>query len=83
MRVQTKSGKEINLKSYRWPPANSERRAVVFMIHGYGSHQEFMSITAKYLAAEGNEVFGIDMRGHGDSEGERGIFETTEQVYDD
>ena len=42
-----------------------------------------MSITAKYLAAEGNEVFGIDMRGHGDSEGERGIFETTEEIYDD
>ena len=42
-----------------------------------------MAITAKYLAEAGNEVFGIDMRGHGDSGGERGIFETTEEIYDD
>ena len=39
---------------------------------------EYMAISAKYLAAAGYEVFSMDMRGHGDSGGEKGIFDSHE-----
>ena len=83
LQTTTKAGAEIRLRAYRWPPANGERRAVVFFVHGYGSHMEYMAISAQYLAAAGYEVFSMDMRGHGDSGGEKGIFDSHEQVYDD
>ena len=45
------NGKEIKLRSYRWPPAvETERKAVVFMMHGYGSCCAQMAHIAKYLA---------------------------------
>ena len=78
----TQYGKEIKLKAMRWPAAN-ERRGVVFILHGYGSYTENMAIIAKYLAEQDYEVFGMDMRGQGDSEGIRGCFENTDQVYND
>jgi len=68
--------------TYRWPPAN-ERKGVVFMLHGYGSCAPHMAAIAKFLALNDYEVFAFDMLGHGDSEGERGIFYSSEQVYGD
>jgi len=45
-------------------------------MHGYGVNADNMSLIAKNLALHGYEVFAIDMRGHGDSGGPRGIFES-------
>ena len=42
-----------------------------------------MGVLAKYLAASGTEVFGMDMRGMGYSEGVRGQSDTTKDCYDD
>lgn len=81
LRVQ-QNGNEIKLKSYRWP-ASGERKAVVFMMHGYGSCCPHMAVAAKYLAQAGYEVFGMDMRGMGDSEGVRGQLDNTEVIYSD
>ena len=80
----TQNGSEIRLRSYRWPPAASKgRRGVVFMMHGYGSCCPQMAHIAKHMAAEGFEVFGMDMRGMGDSEGARGQIDCNKDVYDD
>ena len=76
-------GKEIRLTSYRYPPANGERKGVVFFCHGYDSCQPHIATVAKYLAQAGYEVFAVDMRGHGDSEGQRGVFEENEKIYED
>ena len=76
------NGKEVKLASYRWP-AVEQRKGVIFMLHGYGSCAPQMAILAKFLAESGYEVFSFDMRGHGDSEGERGIFLSADQVYGD
>ena len=43
-------GKEIRLTSYRSPPANNERKGVVFFCHGYDSCQPHIATIAKYLA---------------------------------
>lgn len=77
------NGKEITMRAYRWPAANNERKAVVFMMHGYGSCCAQMAHIAKYLAEDGFEVFGMDMRGMGDSEGVRGQIDRNKDVYDD
>ena len=58
--------------TYRWAP-EGERRGVIFLIHGYGSNAPQMAVIAKHIAEQGYDVFAMDMRGHGDSEGERGI----------
>ena len=76
-------GKEIKLKNYRWPPANNQRKGVVFIFHGYGSMASHMAILAKYLAQANYEVFAMDMSGHGDSTGERGVIDSAEQLYND
>lgn len=78
----THGGKEVKLMTYRWAPTN-ERKAVVFLLHGYGSCAPHMAVLAKFLAKHDFEVFSFDYRGQGDSEGERGIFLSTEQVYSD
>ena len=76
------NGKAVKLMSYRWAPEN-ERKGVIFMLHGYGSCAPQMAVLAKFLAQGDYEVFALDYRGHGDSEGERGTFLSTEQVYND
>jgi len=73
---------EIKLMTYRWAPAN-ERKAVVFLLHGYGSCSPHLAVLAKFLAANDYEVFAFDYRGQGDSEGERGVFLNSEQIYGD
>jgi len=42
-----------------------------------------MAILAKYLAAANYDVFAMDMRGMGDSQGKRGIVEKNEDIYND
>ena len=53
------------------------------MVHGYGANAAQMAVVAKYLAQNGYDVFAVDMRGHGDSEGERGVFLSSDQLYSD
>ena len=53
------------------------------MMHGYGSCCAQMAVVAKYLAQSGYEVFGMDMRGMGDSEGKRGQIDSNKVIYDD
>lgn len=42
-----------------------------------------MAVIAKYLAQVGYEVYGMDMRGMGDSGGVRGKLDTNKTIYDD
>lgn len=77
-------GRTIQLKSHRYPvPVDTPLKGVIFAIHGYGSWSEACIATYKYFAEAGFEVFAADMRGFGQSEGERGIIERTEDVYND
>ena len=75
-------GKEIKLRAYRYPP-KEYRKAVVFYIHGYGSYANQNGALAKVLAAKNYEVFAIDQRGFGHSEGIRGLIEEKSHVYED
>ena len=77
-------GRTIHLKSYRYPvPAGTTKKGVIFCVHGYGSWSEAAIASYKFFAEAGFEVFASDMRGMGDSEGERAIIESTDDVYND
>lgn len=70
------------MRAYRYPPKN-QRKAVIFYLHGYGSYAQANGSLAKYLADFDFEVFAIDQRGFGESEGQRAIIEKTEDIYND
>ena len=56
----------------------------MFYIHGYGAYANRDAGIAKEFAEKGHfEVFAIDQRGFGESEGRRAIVENTEDIYND
>ena len=56
---------------------------MIFYIHGYGAHCNFMGFFFKEFAESGYEVITMDQRGFGYSEGERGFIHDSETIYDD
>ena len=77
-------GNTIYLKSYRYPVSvDTPKKGVVFCLHGYGSWSEAMIGCYKFFAEAGYEVIASDMRGQGSSEGERGIIDNNDVIYDD
>ncbi|MDI3320877.1 alpha/beta hydrolase [Pinibacter soli] len=57
--------------SYRhWQPGN-QIKAIVVIVHGFNAHSGYYQWPAEQLIANGFEVFAIDLRGRGNSDGER------------
>ena len=61
-----------------------ERRAAVIVLHGFGSNKNSGNVTipCEMLSKRGYVTLGFDMRGCGDSEGEKGRVICLEQVAD-
>lgn len=59
----------VRLRLAHWLAQQPEIRAVVMVVHGLGEHIRRYEHVAKALAVEGYRVVGLDLRGHGDSEG--------------
>lgn len=53
-----------------WKPAGSPK-AVVVIVHGFNSHSGYYQWTAEQLTASNYEVYALDLRGRGNSDGER------------
>lgn len=53
------------------------------MLHGYGASNANMCLIAKNLAINHYDVYAMDMRGQGESGGERGQFDSAKDIYDD
>lgn len=53
-----------------WKPESSPR-AVMVLIHGFNAHSGYMTWPAEQLAAAGIACYALDLRGRGQSEGER------------
>jgi len=73
----------ILLHSYTWLPTSCKARGAVFMVHGYGEHIGRYEHVAAALNAAGLAVFGIDLQGHGHSEGERAYAERWDDFAED
>jgi pimeloyl-ACP methyl ester carboxylesterase len=68
------SDKRFRLANYRYPAAK-ERKGIIFFIHGYGEYVKRYAYFGKVFAENGYDFVGIDQRGFGYSEGERGMIE--------
>lgn len=74
----------LKLFTCRWLPVGIEARALVFLCHGYGMEcSEFMKGVGVRLAKAGYGVFGVDIEGHGKSEGMRCYIRSFSLVVDD
>ncbi len=68
--VQSKAD-NLSLYGRHWPAQNP--KAVMNLIHGFGEHSGRYAHMAKHLNAHGISVMAIDLRGHGRTEGPRGV----------
>lgn len=74
----------MKLFTCRWLPLGKEVRALIFLCHGYGMECSiYMKGVGIRLAQAGYAVFGIDIEGHGKSEGLRCFINNFDCVIDD
>jgi alpha-beta hydrolase superfamily lysophospholipase len=78
--AKTKDG--LTLAGLEWRPAG-EVRGVVCLIHGLGEHVGRYPHVAAVLNQAGFAVIGLDLRGHGRSEGPRGFTPNYDAYLDD
>jgi alpha-beta hydrolase superfamily lysophospholipase len=62
------------LKAYRWTPEGPPK-ADILLVHGGFEHLNRYDHVGQYFANAGYQVIGVDLRGHGLSEGKRGYVE--------
>lgn len=76
----TKDG--IEMFSMGWIP-DGKTKAVIVLIHGLGEHVKRYQHVAERFNKSGYAVFGLDMRGHGESGGPRGHAKNLKVLFDD
>ena len=72
----------LQLFAQGWQP-EGESRAVVCLVHGLGEHTGRYGHVAAALNHAGYALLGFDLRGHGQSEGQRGHTPTFDHMLDD
>ncbi len=65
-----------------WLP-DAAPKAAVLIVHGYAEHCGRYAWTAEQLVARGYAVFAFDLRGHGQSAGERVLIRSMNEYLDD
>lgn len=79
-RLATQDGRDLHLA--RWEP-DAAPRAVVYLVHGIGEHTGRYAHVAGEFNRAGFACRGIDLRGHGRSDGPRGHTPGLEQMLND
>lgn len=79
-RVAAADGTQLFLQS--WVPPGSPR-AVLIIVHGLKDYSDRYAELARAAAAAGLATYAYDLRGHGDSEGDRVWVERFDQHLDD
>jgi len=74
---QLTSADGTKLHARHWPASTPQ--ATMALVHGFGEHCARYEPMAAYLTAKGVQVVAIDLRGHGRSDGKRGVIAS----YDD
>ncbi|WP_066910145.1 alpha/beta hydrolase [Millisia brevis] len=67
---------------YRHWPTRRPRAALIFA-HGFGEHSGLYRRFAEEIGAQGVDLWALDLRGHGFSDGGRGAFGSIEDLADD
>lgn len=68
---------------YRNWNAAQPPKAVVVIVHGFNSHSGYYQWTAEQLTANGYETYAIDIRGRGNSDGERFYIADNDEIVAD
>ena len=79
-KVPTTGGLQVFVRSWR-PEAPA--RAIVAIVHGFNSHSGHYLWVGEQLAASGFAVYAVDLRGRGQSDGERFYIEQVTEYLDD
>jgi len=79
-RLQTTGGLTLIVRSWR-PEANA--RGLVVIVPGFNSHSGYYGWVAEQLVAAGLVVYALDLRGRGQSDGERFYVEKFSDYVDD
>ena len=77
--IQATDGTKLRLVDW----ATEGPRGTVLIVHGLGEHIDRYGHVAEWLASRGFRVVGYDQRGHGQSEGMRGLIPTRDALFDD
>jgi acylglycerol lipase len=79
--VTTSDGKTLFMR--RWTP-NGAPKVSVLILHGITAYSKpYGPLVAEQLANEGYDVFAMDLRGHGLSDGKRGDYPSRERLLSD
>ena len=73
---------EIEIFEQYWQP-DGKPKAVICLIHGLGEHSSRYRHLAEYYIKRGYIVAAYDLRGHGQSQGQRGHYPSLDAVMDD
>jgi alpha-beta hydrolase superfamily lysophospholipase len=79
-RIEGRGGLNIVVRS--WRPA-SPPRAIVAIVPGFNSHGGYYTWVAEQFVASGLAVYAVDLRGRGESDGERFYLESFDDYVDD
>ncbi len=79
-RIATRDG--LNLRLDAWPAAGAAR-GTVLIVHGLGEHVDRYAAVVARLNAAGWSAAGYDQRGHGRSDGPRGVIAAPDSLFDD
>ncbi len=60
----------LKIATTSWRPAGTPR-AVMVLVHGFNAHSGYMAWPGEQFAARGLAAYALDLRGRGESEGER------------
>jgi alpha-beta hydrolase superfamily lysophospholipase len=72
----------INLYYQSWHPQDNPCATIV-IVHGLGSHSSLFSNVVGHLVNAGYAVYGLDLRGHGRSQGQRGHINSWSEFRED
>jgi acylglycerol lipase len=77
------SADETRLFYRHWPASGTWNGRVVVVLHGIGYHSAPYKVIADALNPHGTDVYGLDARGHGLSQGRRGFVGNSIEVGSD
>ncbi|MEA5620443.1 lysophospholipase [Cronbergia sp. UHCC 0137] len=77
-----KSFDNLNLYYQSWHP-HGDTKAILAVVHGLGGHSGLYTNVVEHLLPKQYAVYGLDLRGHGRSPGQRGYINTWSEFRND
>ena len=79
--IASSDGKILFLRA--WEPKTAPKNIAIVIFHGITAYSGPYDVVAQLLSQEGYSVFGLDLRGHGLSDGIRGDYPNKERLVKD